>query len=344
MSHSLPTPPASFISRKASILQQLAVPAADYTDLSPKGSVDEGIRDLIDELNAYDGFVTTSSCAGRASVFLEGNKGEVPGQGLSQQSPVPWVGDDTQERQTQAGVGGKGGGGTWLFVSHDPIHTQDLSDDDAALLRFLGLDSLSEDPGEMMAAGCRFIHFKFEPMILHILAASPSHAQLILRCALPSGFRESGALNVDGGRGGPAMPMVAVRTMGLGFSSLIGYEARDGTRRAAVSVSYLRTLLEIGNARFAENAKRIDRFRTALRDAVAAPGLRGPMKVGENGVGWEDAAARRERKRAEGLRRKAEMAAAGSGRHGEERRERNPENERDKDSDILGSQNLLHGI
>lgn len=140
------------------------------------------------------------------------------------------------------------------------------------------------------------------------------------------------------------MPMVAVRTMGLGFSSLIGYETKDGTRRAAVSISYLRTLLEVGNARFAENAKRIDRFRTALRDAVAGQVQRGTVGVGEDGVGWEDAVARRERKRAEGLRRKAEMAAAGSGRHGDGQREGNPESERDQDSDILGSQNLLHGI
>ncbi|ROT40906.1 hypothetical protein SODALDRAFT_107491 [Sodiomyces alkalinus F11] len=342
MPHGPPKPPASFITRKASILQQLAVPATDYTDLSPKGSVDEGIRHLIDELNAYEGFVTTSSCAGRVSVFLEGSRGDVPGQGLSQQDSVPFGGDDPQERQTQAGVGGKGGGGTWLFVSHDPIDTRGVShDDDAALRRLLGLDSVSEDLDEMMTEGCRLIHFKFEPMILHVLAASPFHAQLLLRCSLPSGFRESGALNIDGGRGGPTTPMVAVRTMGLGFSSLVGYESANGTRRAAVSASYLRTLLEIGNTRFAENAKRIDRFRTALRDAVAGPALRGTVKVGEDGIKWEDAAARRERKRAEGLRRRAELSAAGSGQHGDNRRGTNSE---DEDNDILGSQILLHGI
>lgn len=69
-----PIPP-SFTRRKDAILEQLSVPDEDYTDLSPKGTIDAGIRDLIGEINALDGFVTTSSCAGRVSVFLEGRRG-----------------------------------------------------------------------------------------------------------------------------------------------------------------------------------------------------------------------------------------------------------------------------
>lgn len=72
---SAPPAPASFIRRKETILAQLALPDDEYTDLSPKGTVDAGIRDLIDEINALDGLVTTSSCAGRVSVFLEGRRG-----------------------------------------------------------------------------------------------------------------------------------------------------------------------------------------------------------------------------------------------------------------------------
>lgn len=68
-----PIPP-SFARRKKAILAQLAVPDDEYTDLSPKGTVDAGIRDLIDEINGLDGLVTTSSCAGRVSVFLEGRR------------------------------------------------------------------------------------------------------------------------------------------------------------------------------------------------------------------------------------------------------------------------------
>ena len=70
----LPTPGAPFTTRKQAILTHLSAPAESYTDASPKGSVDAGIRHLIDALNAREGLVTTSSCAGRMSVYLEGRK------------------------------------------------------------------------------------------------------------------------------------------------------------------------------------------------------------------------------------------------------------------------------
>lgn len=64
----------AFEQRKQKILHQISVPASSYKDLSPKGTIDEGIRRLIDDINAQEGLVTTSSCAGRISVFVEGWK------------------------------------------------------------------------------------------------------------------------------------------------------------------------------------------------------------------------------------------------------------------------------
>src|SRR5689334_3638228 len=52
-----------FQEKKKKILKQLNTPDAEYSDLSPKGSVDEGIRDLISDINEVSGLVTTSSCA-----------------------------------------------------------------------------------------------------------------------------------------------------------------------------------------------------------------------------------------------------------------------------------------
>lgn len=71
-----------------------------------------------------------------------------------------------------------------------------------------------------------------------------------------------------------------------------------------MSADYLRTLLEISHERFAENTKRIERFRSAILEAVQPP-------RNKDGTKWEDAAARCERKKAEGLRRKAEMETSG---------------------------------
>ncbi|KAL2210144.1 hypothetical protein CC79DRAFT_1394428 [Sarocladium strictum] len=282
MSH-LPRSSAAFISKKAKILEQLDVPDESYTDLSPKGSVDVGIRDLINEVNAIDGLVTTSSCGGRVSVFLEGIKRDDGGRDGQVATP-----------------GGKGAGGTWLFVSHDPVkegneETQDWSD----------IFCLKNNGEDAEGKSRRLIHFKFEPMILHVYTASPQHAQLILRSALIAGFRESGALNITPSTSESSetpTPMVGIRSMGLGFESLIGVQA-SGQRKQLVSSEYLVELVRIGNERFVENTIRIERFREALRKATA-----GNTRVGDAGGVWEDAEARRERKRAEGLKRKAEKA------------------------------------
>jgi tRNA(Phe) wybutosine-synthesizing methylase Tyw3 len=140
--------PPAFLDKKKKILEQLSVPNTEYTDASPKGSVDEGIRDLIDEINQSTGFVTTSSCAGRVSVFLEGRR------------VAETNGDDEQV----AGVGGKGAGGTWLFVSHDPV--PDDGDENKDWSSTLGLeDSNAVQYVTGTVKERRLIHFKFEAMV-----------------------------------------------------------------------------------------------------------------------------------------------------------------------------------
>ncbi|KAI1427242.1 methyltransferase TYW3-domain-containing protein [Xylaria sp. FL1777] len=287
----LPSPPPNFSRRKERILELLAVPDAEYSDASPKGSVDAGIRDLIGEINALDGFVTTSSCAGRVSVFVEGRKA----------GNEDVLEDDAARPATLAAVGGKGGGGTWLFVSHDPVAV-DAGDGVKSLL---GLGDSPDykggggDVSEKALKDTRLIHFKFEPMILHVLTASLEHAQLLLRCGLQAGFRESGAINLTSTAAEAVTPIVAIRSMGLSFESLIGTQ-EDGVTKCTVSDDYLLGLLRIANERFEENRKRIERFRNTILDASSPPKKR-------DGTEWEDAQARRERKRMEGLRRKAEL-------------------------------------
>jgi tRNA wybutosine-synthesizing protein 3 len=164
----MPLPP-SFQAKKKRILSQLAVPLEQYDDLSPKGSVDEGIRDLIGEINGLEGCVTTSSCAGRVSVFLEGRK--ITEENTTVESTKR---NDTEEeeldetdgasaRETRAGVGGKGGGGRWLFVSHDAVDIEKHASD---LAGYLGMQRRDGDVAiHGSAREVRFIHFKFEPMV-----------------------------------------------------------------------------------------------------------------------------------------------------------------------------------
>lgn len=160
--------PSSFHSKKQKILSHLAVPDSEYDDLSPKGSVDVGIRELIDEINTLEGCVTTSSCAGRISVFLEGRKktsDDQKGGRNQERDDEEDAGEDGERMTTVAGVGGKGGGGRWLFVSHDPVELKAV---DGELAGLFGMMREEEGVLERRCGGTRdrrFIHFKFEPMV-----------------------------------------------------------------------------------------------------------------------------------------------------------------------------------
>ncbi|RLL94038.1 hypothetical protein CFD26_102838 [Aspergillus turcosus] len=313
------TIPEVFESRKRKILAELSAPDTEYTDLSPKGSVDEGIRDLIQDINALPGLVTTSSCAGRISVFLEGRKKQNHHQ---------------QEQRQFAPSGGKGAG-KWLFVSHDPLKgdwtgcggdNSDLTqgkDYPRSLHELFGMVPGDGKPPGLKEGGHapRLVRFHYDPMILHIMAATLQHAHPVLSAAATSGFRESGlqSLRCLEGENGPS-PIVAVRSAGLSLESVIGYcefsdeeddtSSKEPVIRSLVTEEYLQMLVAISNERFSINAERKERFRTSLLNLCSgeqSSGSRTRLKAKPEG--WEDPAARRERKRAEGLMRKKVLEA-----------------------------------
>lgn len=149
------SPPYSFVNKKAKILADLSTPATSYVDASPKGSIDIGIADLINAINELPEYVTTSSCAGRISVFVEGKKRTANSENEGEGSPGG-------ERETRAGTGGKGGGGKWLYVSHDPLLIHDGQD----LAGLLGMARRNEEK-EIVLEEQRLVRFKFEPMVSH---------------------------------------------------------------------------------------------------------------------------------------------------------------------------------
>jgi tRNA wybutosine-synthesizing protein 3 len=146
---------STFADRKSKILSQLAIPDQEYTDLSPKGSVDEGIRELVDEINVLDGFVTTSSCAGRVAVFLDGASKKSDTTGTS-------VDDGGVPSSAAVAVQGGKGGGQWLYVSHDPIDESSLQKD-GDLVALFGMNS--DDTVSVPVSEARLVHFRFEPMV-----------------------------------------------------------------------------------------------------------------------------------------------------------------------------------
>ncbi|KAJ6122162.1 hypothetical protein N7512_004627 [Penicillium capsulatum] len=310
--------PAVFEIRKTKILEELSLPDTEYTDLSPKGSVDEGIRDLIREINALPGLVTTSSCAGRISVFLEGHKKTDP----TQQEP---------ESQRQFAASGGKGTGRWLYVSHDPMvrAPEQGADVPKSLLQVFGMLPGNGKPPTSSQA-LRLVRFHFDPLrqatsvvclfvesvltlnpqILHIMAATLIHAQPVLGAASASGFRESGlqslrCLDSDG-----PSPIVAVRSSGLSLESVIGYcEQDEGSGepviRSLVTEEYLEMLVALSNERFMINTDRKERFRRSLMEAGSSqPQGHSKGKTKGKPADWEDPTARKERMRAEGLARK----------------------------------------
>ena len=143
--------------------------------------------------------------------------------------------------------------------------------------------------------------------ILHILTASLEQAQMVLSAALQAGFRESGAISLASSKSEPATPMVAVRSMGLGLESIIGFgQSEARLPDCIVSEETLETLVEQANERFIENTKRIERFRSLLGKSVSKEA--GEVKrKGQDGREWESQQVRRERKRAEGLMRSQQL-------------------------------------
>jgi tRNA wybutosine-synthesizing protein 3 len=175
--------PLSFISKKKNILEKLSIPFGEYDDLSPKGSIDEGIRELIDKINSLPGYVTTSSCSGRISIFLEGPKASTTApldpepeeaesnerEDLGRDSDTSSIENERQAKEQVASTGGKGGG-KWMFVCHDPINYASDSGEVDWIEQFDMVPILEDQKmSEEEMWGLRLIHFKFEPMVLSIL-------------------------------------------------------------------------------------------------------------------------------------------------------------------------------
>jgi tRNA wybutosine-synthesizing protein 3 len=331
--------PKSFTSKKTRILAELAVPEGEYSDKSPKGSVDEGVKEMIELVNAVEGWVTTSSCAGRVSVFVEGMKGdivkevegEVEGEGDGgldagdgegevvmngvDRADVRDVDDKDEEeherergrKKIRTGPGGKGGG-RWLYVSHDPIPNPPSTDEPDHYTKLFGLEPMSTSSptpfhSSLQGKPPRLIHLSFSPLILHTLCAALPHARPLLAAAINAGFRESGVQSLKALDDDDAGVMLGIRTTGLVFSTVIGMvlEGDDGkeSMQAMVGEEYLKMCVDIVNERFQGNERRKERLLNEL--GRAREELQGKDR------GAESKEERRERKREEGLRRQEEV-------------------------------------
>ena len=132
------------------------------------------------------------------------------------------------------------------------------------------------------------------------MTASLHHAQRVLTAAINAGFRESGVQSLKNLDDPQAFPMVAIRSSGLAFESVVGASTFEAEERynddedvnSLVTEEYLELLLKLANERFKANSERMKRFEDELFG-----------KQIRKETPWEDGETRRERKRAEGLRK-----------------------------------------
>lgn len=219
----------SFAQKKAYILEQISLNSEDNPDDSPKGTIDEFLKPLIATINGLDNFVTTSSCSGRVSVFLEGEKGV----------------------EENGKVTGKGGG-KWLFVSHDPKEIDGWEKE-----VFGGGDDQMAGEEEWLghvAPQTSLILFKFEAMILHVQCRSLQAAQALYSTAMGCGFRESGIGSNNN---------VAIR-ISLNIGCPIGYGEGDSNLHLLVPTSYLKLLTQQSHTLFSENFRRMDMLHRGI--------------------------------------------------------------------------------
>lgn len=156
-----------FVAKKARILEQLG--QSDYTDLSPKGSVDEGVLHLVDLINGCDVYVTTSSCAGRIAVYRDGglkaaDSGDEDASTAGPLRDEPASSAGMTYTSDIIGSSGAKGGGAWLFTSHDPVSLVECVNEGDIYTR-LGLDAAEAISAPPSGSASRFVHLKYEPLV-----------------------------------------------------------------------------------------------------------------------------------------------------------------------------------
>ncbi|VEU39638.1 unnamed protein product [Pseudo-nitzschia multistriata] len=230
-------------------------------DKSPKGSVDAPIRHLVDLINSHSRFCTLSSCSGRLSLFDPSGECGNNNNNHSNDTPADSGGDAHQFTEAS----GKGRG-RWVLVSHDPMDPEALA---RALARSGGRDT---EEGSTDATPLRPWTFRFEPLLLHVAAASLDDGRELLAIALNLGFRESGLVVTD------KRVTVAIRSHSLATAvplvpnshshshsdSDLPHPHDAGRGSLCAPASFLRALVHDANQRLEANWKQLDRLYRSI--------------------------------------------------------------------------------
>lgn len=160
--------PDTFRQIKDHILHRLNGESGYGADKSPKGSLDEPIKDIVELINSQSDYVTTSSCSGRIAVFVTGANAAGAAERKKDSA------DDTRSK----GFGG------WVLSKHGHVTLQEVTG---------ALNSI-----EPCGDGVNAV-LKHETVIFHVQARGLQEADKLLKAALGAGFRESGMVMSSNG-------------------------------------------------------------------------------------------------------------------------------------------------
>jgi tRNA wybutosine-synthesizing protein 3 len=220
-------------------------------DLSPKGSIDKLIVNLVDFLNSNtNNYVTTSSCSGRTSVYMD--------------------------EGTTKGV-------SWLLVRHGCVSSSRVRE---AVLKGQVVNKIPSSStsssnggsgGEFIYSSSSTITLKCEPFILHLRCRDLASGQFMHTIATACGFRESGLVVSAKSQG---KVMLAVRTTAFGLELPIARRKSNGGEGGLewlVDEKYLALVVGMCNQKVLANFGRIYRLQRALKEAFRYP-LFAPLK------------------------------------------------------------------
>lgn len=214
-----------FDQKKASILAEIQ---SLQPDLSPKGDVDVLCYPIMELINSHNDMVTTSSCSGRLSVFIEGTKSH---NGLQKS-------------------GGKGEGGRWLYVTHDVNEVRGWLDKINPDSFTFAQEDFTHLIGDSVS-GKRLALYKYEPFILHVKCRDFAVASKLYNTAMSCGFRESGIGSNN---------LVAIR-INIKLDIPIGFlEETTNKITCCVFPHYIKFIDELTVSKFEENKKKMQVF------------------------------------------------------------------------------------
>lgn len=266
---------SDFDQKKQHILKEIGLNSEENPDASPKGTIDDLCIPLITLINSHRDMVTTSSCSGRLSVFLEGSKQLKQDAGAASTSA---------EDRGQVKIGAKGDGGHWLFVSHEKENIIDWWKREDVSFKY---DTCINEKD--YGTNTRYVLFKYEPLILHVKCRDFKSASALYSTAMGCGFRESGI---------GANNNVAIR-ISIRLDVPIGFWNQDGEIVSVVDESYIKMITKLTYDRFLENERKMELLRTRIDEEI--------MKVKEKEPKIETKEERKQRKMQEGLARRDDV-------------------------------------